>query len=593
MNKKELSSKTVTELRALAQDRGISGLSKKTKADLVELLADADNNSAVSAVVETTPETVEIKHEPTPEVSALIPQSAPASSATRESAPQKDAGSVDSAASTATATFPGEEKTAPVEEKKQPQPQTDPRPTQQAPQQSQQNQQGGQQAQPQQSQPSNQNNQNNQNSQQNQNNQNQQRNRHNQQRNQQRNRHGNQQNQQRNNQSQNQMQDRGEQVLAGEGQDLRFNNESTVEVSGILEVMSDGTHGVLRSPRLIATDKDTYISISQVKKFRLRKGDFITGIARLPKENERYFSLLWIKDVNGLPVEKIQDRPNFDDLKPVYPNKQIKLEIGQYPIANRMIDLLAPIGFGQRSMIVAQPKSGKTYLLKDIAKGINENYPDVQLIVVLIGERPEEVTDIERSVNGIVYASNFDEDPRSQVAVAELSLERAKRLVELGQDVIILMDSLTRLARAYNVALPASGRTLSGGLDPVSLYPSKRFFGAARNFENGASLTIVATALVDTGSKMDEVIFEEFKGTGNMELHLDRRMSNKRVFPAIDTLSSGTRNEELLLGTEQLQNSWKIRRMLEGIGQDGNEAIIDRMKSTKTNEDFLQTLHQY
>lgn len=393
-----------------------------------------------------------------------------------------------------------------------------------------------------------------------------------------------QQNQQ--NAQQNQSKDKGENKA-------KFNNESTVEVSGILEVMSDGTHGVLRSPRLIPTDKDTYISISQVKKFRLRKGDYVTGIARLPKENERYFSLLWIKDVNGVTVDKLQDRVNFDDLKPVYPDKQMKLEFGQYPISNRVIDLLAPIGFGQRAMIVAQPKSGKTYLIKDIAKGINENYPEVELMVVLIGERPEEVTDIERSVKGTVYASNFDESPQNQVAVAELSLERAKRLVEMGKDVIILMDSLTRLARAYNVALPASGRTLSGGLDPVSLYPSKRFFGAARNFENGASLTIVATSLVDTGSKMDEVIFEEFKGTGNMELHLSRDLANKRVFPAIDVVASGTRNEELLLGTEQMQNSWKIRRLLDNLGREANEALIDRMKSTKSNEEFITSIHQY
>jgi len=376
-------------------------------------------------------------------------------------------------------------------------------------------------------------------------------------------------------------------------QSNNFANEATVEVTGILDIMSDGTHGVLRTHKLVASNKDTYISISQVKKLKLRRGDLITGTARLPKENERYYSLLWIKTVNNTPIDQIKERPGFEDLKPVYPNKQIKLECGQHPIANRIIDILAPIGFGQRAMIVAPPKSGKTFLLKDIAKGINENYPEVHLIVVLIGERPEEVTDIERSVKGTVYASNFDESPQDQVTVAELSLERAKRIAELGQDVIVLMDSLTRLARAYNVALPASGRTLSGGLDPVSLYPSKRFFGAARNFENGASLTIVATSLVDTGSKMDDVIFEEFKGTGNMELKLDRKLSNKRVFPAIDLLESGTRNEELLLGNEALHSSWKIRRLLESLGDDANEALIDRMKSTKTNDEFLNTLHQY
>ncbi|MFW5719775.1 MAG: transcription termination factor Rho [Candidatus Dojkabacteria bacterium] len=377
------------------------------------------------------------------------------------------------------------------------------------------------------------------------------------------------------------------------GPDSRFQKDSTVEVSGILEVMSDGTHGVLRSPRLIPTDKDTYISISQVKKFKLRKGDFITGIARLPKENERYFSLLWIKSVNEMTVDAIQNRPHFDELKPVYPDKQLKLEVDQYPISNRIIDLLAPIGYGQRGMIVAQPKSGKTFLIKDIAKGINDNYPEIQLMVVLIGERPEEVTDIERSVNGIVYASNFDDSPNHQVMVAELSLERAKRMVEMGKDVVILMDSLTRLARAYNVALPASGRTLSGGLDPVSLYPSKRFFGAARNFEKGASLTIIATSLVDTGSKMDEVIFEEFKGTGNMELKLDRKLAYRRIFPAIDVVESGTRNEEVLLRPEEMQQSWQIRRMLEGLGKEANAAIIDRMKATRSNQEFTNSLHDY
>ncbi len=404
-------------------------------------------------------------------------------------------------------------------------------------------------------------------------------------------------NQQRNNQSQtnnrnySDSQNQGAQSISQ--QPANFSNDATVEITGILEIMSDGTHGVLRTPKLIPSDKDTYISISQVKKLKLRKGDIIVGTARLPKENERYYSLLWISSVNEIAIDQLKDRVNFDDLKPVYPDKQMKLESSQFPISNRIIDLLAPIGFGQRAMIVAPPKAGKTTLLKDIAKGINENHPNITLIVVLIGERPEEVTDIERSVKGIVYASNFDDSPANQVAVAELSLERAKRMVEAGQDVIILMDSLTRLARAYNVALPASGRTLSGGLDPVSLYPSKRFFGAARNFENGASLTIVATSLVDTGSKMDDVIFEEFKGTGNMELKLDRRLANKRVFPAINLLESGTRNEELLLGGEKLQSSWKIRRMLESLGDEGNEALIDRMKSSKSNEDFLNTLHQY
>ncbi|MCX8034895.1 MAG: transcription termination factor Rho [Candidatus Dojkabacteria bacterium] len=370
-------------------------------------------------------------------------------------------------------------------------------------------------------------------------------------------------------------------------------HEPLLEVDGILDIMPDNSHGILRTPKLSPSDKDVYISISHIKKLKLRRGDFIEAQARLPKDNERYRAVVNVTKVNGIHVEEYINinRVHFDELKPIYPNKQIKLEIGQYPIANRIIDILSPVGFGQRGMIVAPPKAGKTYLLKDIAKGINTNYPNIQLIIVLIGERPEEVTDIERSVNGIVYASNFDEDPKHQVLVAELALERSKRLVESGKDVVILMDSLTRLARAYNVALPASGRTLSGGLDPNALYPSKRFFGAARNFENGASLTIIATALVDTGSKMDDVIFEEFKGTGNMELKLDRKLANQRVFPAIDVVHSGTRNEELLLGTEGLQISWKIRRMLKSLGDDASTALIDRLKSTYTNNEFINTLH--
>lgn len=370
-------------------------------------------------------------------------------------------------------------------------------------------------------------------------------------------------------------------------------HEPLLQVDGILDIMPDNSHGILRTPKLSPSDKDIYISISFIKKLKLRRGDHIEAQARLPKDNERYRAVVNVTKVNDIPIDEYTNinRVHFDELKPIYPNKQIKLEIGQYPIANRIIDILSPIGFGQRGMIVAPPKAGKTYLLKDIAKGINTNYPEIQLIIVLIGERPEEVTDIERSVNGIVYASNFDEDPKHQVLVAELALERSKRLVESGKDVVILMDSLTRLARAYNVALPASGRTLSGGLDPNALYPSKRFFGAARNFENGASLTIIATALVDTGSKMDDVIFEEFKGTGNMELKLDRKLANQRIFPAIDVVHSGTRNEELLLGTDGLQISWKIRRMLKSLGDDASAALIDRLKSTYTNNEFINTLH--
>jgi transcription termination factor Rho len=546
MTKKELSAKTVAELRKVATAQGIEGASKKTKSDLVDSILSLSPSQEIK---ETTPSA-----EPAQAPIKAEAETQEVAKATSYVAPQVTAEPSPAQPQQVRPAAPQTPQVQPVDISNSNRPLLH-RPINKP--QHQQNQQRNQ----------------------------------NQNQNQQRPRHQNQMRPQMQNQNVQNMQANLQNSDMDDARD--YNNENTVEVSGILEIMSDGTHGVLRSPKLIPSDKDTYISISQVKKFRLRKGDFVTGNARQPKDNERYFSLLWIKDVNGYTVDQIQNRPNFDDLKPVYPDKQIKLEFGQYPVSNRVIDVLAPIGFGQRSMIVAQPKSGKTYLIKDIAKGINENHPNVQLIVVLIGERPEEVTDIERSVNGIVYASNFDDSPQNQVAVAELSLERAKRMVEMGQDVIILMDSLTRLARAYNVALPASGRTLSGGLDPVSLYPSKRFFGAARNFEVGASLTIVATALVETGSKMDEVIFEEFKGTGNMELHLDRKLANKRVFPAIDIISSGTRNEELLFGPELMQASWKIRRMLENLGNDANEALIDRMKSTKSNEDFLNTIHHY
>ncbi len=579
MTKTELSAKTVAELKKVATEQGISGIAKKTKGELIELLSTSNtsspentkkiNRSAIKLkkVVKEIDTPIIQKTSNVTDAEKVVehksPSPVPASST--EVMPSKSTAQSDSARPLPVDVSSSNRPiiTRPIKQDISNMPSQQRKPQLST---------GSQERQF--------------DNRDNRNNNNQQKSRYPQQQN----------NQQRRNQSQQNQNDQQYQRNTDEMRDQYDPNstpENSVEVAGILEVMSDGTHGVLRSQKLIPSDKDTYISISQVKKFRLRKGDYVTGIARTPKDNERYYSLLWIKDVNGYTTDQIQIRPNFEDLKPVYPDKQIKLEIGQFPVANRVVDILAPIGFGQRAMIVAQPKTGKTYFLKDIAKGINENHPDVQLIVVLIGERPEEVTDIERSVKGIVYASNFDDDPKHQVAVAELSLERAKRMVEMGKDVIILMDSLTRLARAYNVALPASGRTLSGGLDPVSLYPSKRFFGAARNFEVGASLTIIATALVDTGSKMDEVIFEEFKGTGNMEIRLDRKMSNKRVFPAINILESGTRNEELLLGTENLQNSWKIRRMLENLGQDANEALIDRMKSTKTNEEFLTSLHHY
>lgn len=362
---------------------------------------------------------------------------------------------------------------------------------------------------------------------------------------------------------------------------------------GILDITGEGAHGILRDRRLKTYEQDVYVSPSQIRRFSLREGDLVTGQARAPKEGEKYLSLLQILSINGKPPEENHDRRKFVTLTPIFPDKQMKLEEDKSMLSTRIIDLLCPIGFGQRAMVVSPPKAGKTILLKDIAKGIGENYPDVHLMVVLIGERPEEVTDIERSVNGEVYASNFDEAPEDQVRVAELSLARAKRLVEAGKDVVILMDSITRLARAYNVITPASGRTLSGGFDPVAIYPPKKFFGAGRNFEEGNSLTIVATALVDTGSKMDAVIFEEFKGTGNMELVLSRRLAEKRVYPAIDVIKSGTRNEELLLDKEALAQAWKIRRLLDELGEEeATGALIDKLKSTKDNKEFLKSIHE-
>jgi len=372
------------------------------------------------------------------------------------------------------------------------------------------------------------------------------------------------------------------------------NDEGFVEVSGILEVMKDGSHGVLRTEDILPGDNDVYISGSQIQKFSLRTGDEITGPARLPKEKEKYLSLLRVDTVYGRPATEAANRPNFRKLTPIFPNKQIRLETEQDIISTRMIDLLAPIGFGQRSMVVSPPKAGKTWLLKDIADGIAKNHPKAKLVVVLVGERPEEVTDMKRFVKGEVYASNFDELPEQNCKVAEMALQKAMRMVEWGEDVIILMDSITRLARAYNITMPTSGKTLSGGFDPVALYPPKRFFGAARNFEEKGSLTIIATALVETGSRMDDLVYEEFKGTGNMELHLDRSLANKRVYPSIDVINSGTRNEELLLGKDVLNQSWRIRRMLEVLDSNEipSEVLINRLRKTKDNEEFLATLHE-
>ncbi|MCS6839400.1 MAG: transcription termination factor Rho [Roseiflexus sp.] len=359
---------------------------------------------------------------------------------------------------------------------------------------------------------------------------------------------------------------------------------------GILEIVADG-YGFLRGERMLPGPNDVYVSQSQIRRFGLRTGDRVWGLIRPPKESERYYSLLRVEMVNGMDPETARKRPSFDQLTPIFPNEQIKLETEPHLLATRLVDLVAPIGRGQRGLIVSPPKAGKTLLLKAIANGITTNYQDIHLMVLLIGERPEEVTDMRRSVKGEVISSTFDEPVEDHTKVAEMTLERAKRLVEGGQDVVILMDSITRLARAYNLDMPPSGRTLSGGIDPVALYPPKRFFGAARNIENGGSLTIIATCLIDTGSRMDDVIYEEFKGTGNMELHLDRKLAEKRVFPAIDITRSGTRREELLLPPDVLRQVWTLRRMVSMLGEgEGTELVLTRMAKTRNNAEFLATL---
>jgi transcription termination factor Rho len=358
---------------------------------------------------------------------------------------------------------------------------------------------------------------------------------------------------------------------------------------GILDIVSDG-FGFLRGDRMLPGPDDVYVSQSQIRRFGLRTGDRVWGQIRPPKESERYFSLLRVELINGMDPETARKRPSFDQLTPIFPNEQMTLETEPNILSTRLVDLIAPIGRGQRGLIVSPPKAGKTLLLKAIANGVTANHPDVHLMVLLIGERPEEVTDMRRSVKGEVISSTFDEPVEDHTKVAEMTLERAKRLVEGGQDVVVLMDSITRLARAYNLDMPPSGRTLSGGIDPVALYPPKRFFGAARNIENGGSLTIIATCLVDTGSRMDDVIYEEFKGTGNMELHLDRKLSEKRVFPAIDINRSGTRREELLLG-DTLRQVWTLRRMVSMLGEnEGTELVLTRMVKTRNNSEFLATL---
>lgn len=360
---------------------------------------------------------------------------------------------------------------------------------------------------------------------------------------------------------------------------------------GVLEIVQDGI-GFLRVNHLLPSNEDVYVSQSQIRRFGLRTGDMVIGQVRPPKENEKYFSLIRVEAVNGEDPETAKKRPNFVDLTPIFPLEQIKTAHSPNILSVRLIDLLAPIGRGQRGMIVSPPKAGKTSILKQIANGMTTNYNNLHMMIVLIGERPEEVTDMDRSVEAEVVASTFDDPVRDHVQVAEMALARAKRLVESGRDVVILLDSITRLARAYNLTVPPSGRTLSGGIDPAALYPPKRFFGAARNVEDGGSLTIIATALVDTGSRMDDVVYEEFKGTGNLELHLNRRLAERRIYPAFDIERSSTRRDELLLSPEVLQKSWTLRRMISALGNsDGYEAMLRRLQRTKTNEDFLKTLN--
>ncbi len=373
----------------------------------------------------------------------------------------------------------------------------------------------------------------------------------------------------------------------------KITNEEDEIVEGILEVLPDG-YGFLRGENYLSTPKDVYISPVQIRRFKLDKGDKIKGIARLPKEGEKFPALIYVGEVNGEAPEKAYRRTKFDDLIPIYPNERIKLETSSNEYSMRIIDLMCPIGKGQRGMIVAPPKVGKTTLLKKIANSISINNPEIELIVLLIDERPEEVTDMRRSIKGDVIYSTFDELPEHHVKVAEMVLERAKRLTEQKKDVVILLDSITRLARAYNLVVPSSGKTLSGGFDPSALHKPKKFFGAARNIENGGSLTILATALIETGSRMDDVIFEEFKGTGNMEVHLDRKLSEKRIFPAIDINKSGTRREELLLSKKELETVFALRKALSTMAvTEVTEQLIDQMTATKNNEEFLERISYF
>ena len=376
------------------------------------------------------------------------------------------------------------------------------------------------------------------------------------------------------------------------GVSYKITNEEDKIGEGILEILPDG-YGFLRGENYLSTPNDIYVSPAQVKRFRLDVGDKVKGIIRKPKEGEKFPALIYVIEVNGESPENAYKRPKFDNLTPIYPNERIRLETNSEDYATRMIDLLAPIGKGQRGMIVAQPKVGKTTLLKMIANSITTNNPEIKLIVLLIDERPEEVTDMKRSIKGDVIYSTFDELPEHHVKVAEMVLERAKRITEQGNDVVILLDSITRLARAYNLVVPSSGKTLSGGFDPNALHKPKKFFGAARNIENGGSLTILATSLIDTGSRMDDVIFEEFKGTGNMEIHLDRALSEKRIFPAIDIYKSGTRKEELLLDKEELQAIYTLRKAMSKLPEvQVTEEILKLITNTKNNKEFISLIEK-
>ena len=375
--------------------------------------------------------------------------------------------------------------------------------------------------------------------------------------------------------------------------------DETVDADGILSILNEG-YGFLRQNSDQRGSGDVYVSQSQIRRFSLRPGDHVVGNVRPPKDGERYFGLVKVGQVNETDPDSSKTRVQFEKLTPIFPEKMIVMETEPKQLSTRLIDMMSPVGRGQRGLIVSPPKAGKTTLLKELANGITENAPDIHIMVALIGERPEEVTDMKRSIKGEVYSSTFDEPVEDHCRVAELVLERSKRLVESGEDVVILLDSITRLTRAYNLAVPSSGRTLSGGMDPIALYPPKKFFGAARNTEEGGSLTILAACLVDTGSRMDDVVYEEFKGTGNMEVHLDRKMAERRTFPALDIYKSGTRREELLLSEETLKKVWLLRRMITMIESDSSnnsnssgeamEKVMDRMRKTKNNEEFLTGL---